>query len=31
MILLRQGEPPALAQKLQYYADPEFVGLFDGH
>ena len=27
--LLRvQGQPSALAQKLRYYADPEFVGLF---
>ena len=23
-----QGQPPALAQKLRYYADPEFKGLF---
>ena len=27
--LLRiQGQPPALAQKLRHYADPEFAGLF---
>ena len=27
--LLRvQGQPSALAQKLRYYADPEFKGLF---
>ena len=23
-----QGQPSALAQKLRYYADPEFKGLF---
>jgi type IV secretion system protein VirD4 len=28
-ILLRPGQPPALAQKVRYYADPEFVGLAD--
>nr|WP_272911637.1 hypothetical protein [Loktanella sp. M215] len=27
--LLRiQGQPPAVVQKLRYYADPEFAGLF---
>jgi type IV secretion system protein VirD4 len=27
--LLRiQGQPPAIAAKLRYYADPEFQGLF---
>jgi type IV secretory pathway TraG/TraD family ATPase VirD4 len=27
-ILQLQGMPPVLAQKLRYYADPEFAGLF---
>lgn len=29
-ILLRQGEPPALARKLRYFEEREFAGLFDG-
>jgi type IV secretion system protein VirD4 len=29
MILLAQGERPALARKIRYYADPEFRDLFD--
>jgi len=28
-ILLLQGQPPILADKLRYYADREFAGLFD--
>lgn len=28
-ILLLQGEPPAIAQKVRYYADPEFRGLYE--
>lgn len=27
-ILLRQGQAPAVVQKVRYYADPEFAGLF---
>lgn len=27
-LLLRPGEPPVLAQKVRYYADPEFRSLF---
>ncbi|SFE88863.1 type IV secretory system conjugative DNA transfer family protein [Roseivivax sediminis] len=27
-LLRLQGEPPAIARKLRYYADPEFAGLF---
>ncbi len=29
MILLAQGQRPALARKIRYYADPEFRDLFD--
>ncbi|MDL2410886.1 type IV secretory system conjugative DNA transfer family protein [Rhizobium calliandrae] len=29
MILLRQGQRPALVRKLRYYDDPEFKALFD--
>lgn len=28
-ILLRQGQPPVAAQKVRYFADPEFAGLID--
>ena len=28
-IVLMQGQPGLLAEKLRYYADPEFAGLFD--
>jgi len=28
-IVLMQGQPGLLAEKLRYYADPEFEGLFD--
>ena len=27
-LLRLQGQPPAIARKLRYYADPEFAGLF---
>ena len=27
-ILLRQGVAPMAAQKVRYYADPEFAGIF---
>jgi type IV secretion system protein VirD4 len=27
-ILLRQGQAPVVAQKVRYFADPEFAGLF---
>lgn len=29
MILLRQGQRPAWIQKVRYYADAEFKGMFD--
>ena len=29
MILLQQGQRPAVVEKLRYYDDPEFKGLFD--
>ena len=29
MILLAQGQRPALARKISYYADTEFRNLFD--
>jgi len=29
--LLKQGRAPILADRLCYYADPEFAGLFDAN
>jgi len=28
-IVLLHGKPPILADRVRYYADPEFSGLFD--